>query len=304
MEDTDVLDRILRADNPFEALGLPVARADASTVTKAYRAAARHAHPDKSVDARAEQAFKELTLVRATPWCFCCSWPSCAFSAQLTRRVPQAYEFALDPARQQQALAAAAAAPDADYEQFEQDLGSCSSDEGEDLHELTAEEYLEAAVVEPLIDSVYATLEAASPPVEELVDAMAAALESADVTQLEEWTGEAGGEQGGQRRELLLAEAAAPGDASEPPADGASAAAYLRQVEAALVEAVRVLLQERPFLDEVPHFLANQLRATAAAIPLPQPVVEPQPEAELEPQPEPELEPQPEPELQTQPEPR
>ena len=45
MEDIDVLDRILRADNPFEALGLPLVRADASTVTKAYRAAARHAHP-------------------------------------------------------------------------------------------------------------------------------------------------------------------------------------------------------------------------------------------------------------------
>ena len=152
MEDMDVLDRILRAENPFEALGLPLARADASTVTKAYRAAARHAHPDKSVDARAEQAFKELTLVRATPWCFCCAWPSCAFFCE------QAYEFALDPARQQQALAAAAAPADADLEQFEHDLGSCSSDEGEDLHELTAEEYLEAAVVEPLIDSVYATL--------------------------------------------------------------------------------------------------------------------------------------------------
>ena len=57
---SDVFARILNGSNPFEVLGLPVRRLEATVVTRAFRKAALHVHPDKSTDSRAEQAFKVL----------------------------------------------------------------------------------------------------------------------------------------------------------------------------------------------------------------------------------------------------
>lgn len=151
----------------------------------------------------------------------------------------------------------------------------------DDIDALTAEEYLEHVGTEELIDRLYSSLARAQPNLDELV---------AVVAQLIEANGEGHHhlEQPTTHAPSTLLSGPAEGSTHSPPtppralgaglsavvipadeSQGGDEASYVRAVEAALVEAVRSLAEERPFEDEAPICLANNFRVAAARLPTP-----------------------------------
>ena len=141
--------------------------------------------------------------------------------------------------------------------------GSSSSEDGEDLHLLSSEEFLAEAGVEDLIDAVQKAIDTVQPPVADLVGFVVQLVElGADEAYAV--ADAAGAERCGRVSSsggILPAEGAFSLPASAPEV------AYFEAVEAALVGAVRELAEERPFLDDVPCFLANRFRVAASRLP-------------------------------------
>ena len=147
--------------------------------------------------------------------------------------------------------------------------GSSGSDDGAaDPMAMNPDEYLRAVGVIAMIDAAYLAVEDAQPYACDLVELLARAFEvwrpprAGDLMGDDELMPGAAEELSA----LLLESPTTPSDVLvglDPEA------LFLQGVEAALVEGVRQLVAERPFADEVPHFIANQVRIGAARLPLP-----------------------------------
>eukprot|EP01047_Picozoa_sp_COSAG01_P041700 COSAG01_NODE_3593_length_5898_cov_5.089310_9_plen_269_part_00 len=191
------------------------------------------------------------------------------------------------------------------------DEGSGSSeDDGLDVASLTDEEYVTQAGVEELIDAVHAAIVRRQPRADALVDLVSELLEhGAPLADLELAA------VGERRRASVVsleqpdaARAGSGGDIDTSRALLSEHDRYVAGVEAALVAAVRVLVEERPYMGDVAPFLANQFRVAAARLgpPPPPPPLTPPPSPArqtadvhvllTEPEPEPEAEPEPAPE--------
>lgn len=140
---------------------------------------------------------------------------------------------------------------------------------------LSPDDYLRAVGAVAIIDSAYATVQDAQPCASELVDVLARALE--------DWAPDGDFQPDQQSTEsdisVLLESPTTPSDVM---AGLDPEALFLLGVERALVEGVQELVAERPFCDEAPHFLANQLRIRAAHLELPLETQDEEPEPELE----------------------
>jgi hypothetical protein len=188
--------------------------------------------------------------------------------------------------------------------------GGSSEDDGLDVASLTDEEYVTQAGVEELIDAVHAAIVRRQPRADALVDLVSELLEhGAPLADLELAAV-------GERRRASVVSLEQPGAArggSGGDIDTSRALLsehdrYVAGVEAALVAAVRVLVEERPYMGDVAPFLANQFRVAAARLgpPPPPPPLTPPPSPArqtadvhvllTEPEPEPEPAPEPAPE--------
>ena len=135
-----------------------------------------------------------------------------------------------------------------------------SDDEESDIG---PDEYIRKVGVVAMIDNAYATAQDAQPYASELVDVLARALE--------EWRLPDGGVQPDQQSASsdITALLGSPTTPSDIMAGLDPEALFVLGVERALVEGVQELVAERPFFDEAPHFLANQLRIRTAHLGVP-----------------------------------
>eukprot|EP01043_Picozoa_sp_COSAG02_P037538 COSAG02_NODE_2825_length_7945_cov_79.964440_7_plen_257_part_00 len=146
---------------------------------------------------------------------------------------------------------------------YESASSSGSDGESPDLMQLSPDEYIGAVGAVAMIDSAYGIVQDAQPYASELVVVLARALE--------DWRVPDGGFQADQQSAssditTLLESPTTPSDIM---AGLDPEALFVLGVERALVEGVQELVTERPFYDEAPHFLANQLRIRTAHLEVP-----------------------------------